>query len=208
MDKVFFSGLCGVCLYVLSGQFFYFMLFAAAMLLLLTMIERQRWNRFRRRLRQDAQTQLKREDWLAKEAERIRKAGGEILFPTPDGDTFMGLCLRLGPGTTFHCFGEPKEDLNATALKTGCALKFHPWGQEGRPSQSQVDEKLRQDAPKSERRLWQILLHLPGNRYLATGFLLLALSIFLKKAIYWRLLGSLCLLIGAFRRSFRTLTET
>ena len=62
------------------------------------------------------------------------------------------------------------------------------------PTRTQVEERLRQKAPKRTPRLWGRLLRLPGNRYLMTGGLLLFLSMVLRKALYWRLLGSVCLL--------------
>ena len=65
----------------------------------------------------------------------------------------------------------------------------------------QMIERLKRDAPKRDRKLWHTLLHLPGNRYLLTGCALLLLSMVLRRALYWRLLGSLCLFIGAVRRA-------
>ena len=207
LDKVFFSALCGICLFILCGSRLLSLLLIAGVLLLLCLLDRKRWNRFRHKLWQDAAHRLKREDWIKQEAEDIRRSGGTILFPTPDRDTFMGACLRFGPGTAFHSFGEPVEELRTEAVAFGCAMSFHPWGEGGEPSRERILERLRQDAPLRDHRLWRKLLHLPGNRYLLTGCLLLLLSVFLRKALYWRLLGSLCLLIGTFRRTFRMMTE-
>lgn len=208
LDRVFFALLCGACMYIPVGRFFLSLLLAAAALLLLTFLDMRRWDKFRQKLWQDAADRLRRETWLRKEAERIRQAGEITLFPTPDREALLGLCLRSGPGTTFHGFGEGREDLIAEAAAYGCTLVFHPWGQGEAPSREQVIERLRQEAPKGGKRLWRMLLHLPGNRYLLAGGLLLLLSVFLRRALYWRLLGSLCLLIGAFRRSFPTTGET
>ena len=202
LDRVFFALLCGVCLYISVGRFFLSVLLAAAVLLLLTFLDMRRWDKFRQKLWQDAADRLRRETWLRKEAERIRQAGGIVLFPTPDRDALLGLCFRYGPDTVFHGFGEGREDLITEAAAYGCTLVFHPWGKGEAPSREQVIERLRQEAPKGGKRLWRMLLNLPGNRYLLTGGLLLLLSVFFRHAFYWQLLGSLCLLIGAFRRSF------
>ena len=208
LDRVFFALLCGVCLYISVGRFFLSLLLAAAVLLLLTFLDMRRWDKFRQKLWQDAADRLRRETWLRKEAERIRQAGGIVLFPTPDRDALLGFCFRYGLDTVFHGFGEGREDLITEAAAYGCTLVFHPWGKGEAPSREQVTERLRQEAPKGGKRLWRMLLNLPGNRYLLTGGLLLLLSVFFRRALYWRLLGSLCLLIGAFRRSFPAIGET
>ena len=207
LDVGFFSFICGVALYILSGRVFLSLLLMIAALSFLILLDARRWGRFRQKLWKDAVSRLRREDWLRQEAERIRQAGETVLYPAPGRDELTGLCLRRGPGTAFHCFGEPKEELRAEALAVGCTLTFHPWGQGSEPSREQVEDRLRQDAPKRERKLWRALLRLPGKRYLVTGCLLLLLSIFLRRALYWRLLGSLCLFVGTCRRSFHRAAE-
>lgn len=207
LDMGFFSPICGVGLYILSGRILLSLLLMTAVLVFLILLDARRWGRFRQKLWKGVANRLRREDWLRREAERIRQAGETVLFPTPDRDELMGLCLRLGPGTAFHCFGEPKEELMTEVGTVGCTLTFHPWGQGSEPSREQVEDRLRQDAPKRERKLWRMLLRLPGKRYLVIGCLLLLLSIFLQKALYWRLLGSLCLFIGTCRRSFHRVAE-
>ena len=69
-------------------------------------------------------------------------------------------------------------------------------------------ERLVRDAPKRNMLPLKKLLHLPGNRYLLTGFMLLLLSMILRRALYWRLLGTLCLVIGTVRRSFHLFAKT
>ena len=115
-----------------------------------------------------------------------------------------GLCLRQGEGTAFHTFGEVREELIVQAKTLGCTVSFHPWQEGSEPSQEQVLERLKRDAPKRTGNLWRTLLHLPGNRYLLAGCAVLLLSMVLRRALYWRLLGSLCLLLGALRRGMRT----
>ena len=100
----------------------------------------------------------------------------------------------------YHCFGERKEDLIDHAKEMGCELIFHPWQEGAKPSREQVLERLRQNALKREHKKWRMLLQLPDNRYLVAGGVLLLLSLFLRRALYWRLLGSLCLTVGALRR--------
>ena len=208
LDRVFFALLGGVCLHIVSRNLVLSGLLALGLLVFLILWDRKRWNKYRRQLYQSAATALKREAWVSAASARIQQEGGEILFPTPDRETLMGHCLRLGPGSTLHCFGVPKEDLIAQATAFGCTLVFHPWEEGPAPTRDQVLERLRRDAPMRDTRLWRQLLHLPGNRYLLTGCGLLILSMLLRRALYWRLLGSLCLAIGAFRRSFRLVTET
>ena len=87
-------------------------------------------------------------------------------------------------------------------------MAFHPWEQGAEPAPEQVRERLMRDAPKRTNILWRQLLTLPGSRYLLTGFMLLIMSMFLRKALYWRLMGSLCLLIGAVRRAFHSVSRT
>lgn len=208
LDRVFFSALGGVCLYILLRNLILSLLLGGAFLLLLVLWDRRRWARFRHRLWQRTVDQLWREDWLRQEAGRIRGSGGVLLYPVPDLDTLTGLCLRLGEGTAFHCVGDVKDSLIAAAQALGCSLTFHPWGQGEEPSREQVVERLVCDAPKRYALPWQKLLHLPGNRYLVTGLLLLLLSMILRRALYWRMLGTLCLVIGTVRRSFHLFAKT
>ena len=208
LDRVFFSALGGVCLHILLRCLILSLLMGGAILLLLLLWDRRQWARFRQRLWRRTADQLQREDWLRQEAERIRRSGGVLLYPAPDMDTLTGLCLRLGEGTAFHCIGDVKDSLMAAAQALGCSLTSHPWGQGEEPSREQVTERLVRDAPKRNALPWQKLLHLPGNRYLLTGFLLLLLSMILRRALYWRLLGTLCLVIGTVRRSFHLLAKT
>lgn len=202
LDRAFFALLGGVCLYLTVRELLPSGLLSLALLAFFLLWDRRRWSRYRDRLWQDAIKALKREDWLRQAAEDIRQAGGTILYPTPDQDALTGYCLRLGAGAALHCFGEPDTALAAQAQGLDCTITFHPWGQGRSPHREQIEERLRRDAPKRERRLWRMLLHLPGNRYLVTGCVLLLLSILLRRALYWRLLGSLCLMIGAVRRTF------
>lgn len=208
MDRAFFSALIGVCLYVLRGGILVLLLLFAASMAMFTFLDVRRWDRFRQKLWQGAASQLRREDWLTHEAEHIRQEGGVILFPVPDKDSLTGLCLRWGRGTSFHCFGEVRKELAAGALAYGCSMTFHSWQEGAEPGREQVLQRLERDAPKRDTQLWRRLLQLPGNRYVLAGCLLLLMSILLRHALYWRLLGSLCLLIGAVRRSFHIIPET
>ena len=208
LDRVFFSALGGVCLYILRGGLVLSLLLFGAIVFLLVLWDMRRWSGFRQKLWQDTVTQLKREDWLIREAERIREAGGVILHPSPETERPMGQCLRLGRGTAFHCFGDVREELAATAEPFGCTVTFHPWGEGTEPSREQVLRRLERDMPRRKAKLWHRLVLLPGNRYLLAGGVLLLMSIFLRRALYWRLLGSLCLGIGALHRSFHFLAET
>ena len=208
VDRAFFSLLGGTCLYLLGRNLWLSGLLCVGLLSLFTLWDRRRWMRFKDALWQKTARQLKRESWLQQKAERIRQTGGTILYPTPELEALTGHCLRLGKGTAFHCIGAPKENLIAEAQRMGCTLTFHPWGEGVDPSREQVMERLGRDAPKRDRTLWRKLLRLPGNRYLLTGAALLLLSMVLRRGLYWRLLGSLCLLIGAVRRSFHLIKET
>ena len=208
LDRVFFSALGGVCLYILLRNLILSLLLGGAFLLLLVLWDRRRWARFRQRLWQRTVDQLQREDWLQQEAERIRRSGGVLLYPVPDLDTLTGFCLRLGQGISFHCVGNAQDNLISAAQALGCSLMFHPWGQGAEPRKEQVMERLVRDAPKRNALPWQKLLHLPGNRYLLTGLLLLLLSMILRRALYWRLLGTMCLVIGTVRRSFHLFVKT
>lgn len=201
MDRAFFALLGGVCLYLLSRYLLLSWLLSLAMLTAFLLWENKRWTKYKRGLWQKTVQTLKREAWLRQEAERIQEASGTILYPTPKTEELTGFCLRYGIGTEFHCFGEAKRELVTLAERYGCTLTFHPWQEGTEPGREQVLERLRRDAPKREGRLLPMLLHLPGNRYLLTGCLLLLLSVFLRRALYWRLLGSLCLFVGAVSRA-------
>lgn len=201
-DKVFFALLGGVCLYLLCRNVALSCVFIAALLGVFMLWESRRWTKYERDLWQKTVRTLRREDWLRQEGMRIRQTGGTILYPTPDAEALTGFCLRFGTGTAFHCFGDAKKELITQAKSMGCSVAFHRWQEGGAPSREQVLERLERNAPKAERRLWQSLLRLPGSRYLLTGCALLLLSMVLRRALYWRLLGSLCLMIGAVRRAF------
>ena len=177
-------------------------LLVLGLLMMFLLWESRRWAKYKLDLWRKTATTLKREDWLRQEADRIRQEGGVILFPMPEAGALTGLCLRFGAGTKFHCFGDAQAELVALTEGFGCNLTFHPWREGRSPSREQVIERLRRDAPKRDRKLWHAVLHLPGNRYLLTGCGLLFLSLVLRQALYWRLLGSLCLMIGAIRRAF------
>lgn len=207
LDRAFFSAFGGVCLYIVIRRMFPSILLFAALFLLLNLMGRRRWQTYRRQLYRSAEAELKREVWLKQEAESFRQQGGVILFPLPRKEELMGLCLRLGPGTAFHAFGGSKQVLTTTAYQMGCTVTFHPWGEGEAPTQEQIEAKIRQEAPPRRGGLWRQLIKLPDNRYLLTGCVLLLLSIFVKGALYWRLLASLCLLIGAVRRSLHMVTE-
>lgn len=201
LDMAFFSLLGGACLYVLIRNLVYSTLLSAGLLLFYILWDRRRWHRYRQCIWQEVARSLRREAWLQQEAERIRGEGGVIIYPTPDRERMIGLCLNLGKDTVFHSFGDTNNDLLAAAEAYGCSITFHSWQEGPESSQEQVMERLRRNAPKRDGALWKRLLDLPGNRYLLTGALLLLLSIVLRRALYWRFLGSLCLLIGAIRRS-------
>lgn len=208
LDMAFFSLLGGACLYVLIRNLVFSTLLSAGLFLFFILWDRRRWHRYRQRIWQEADRSLRREAWLQQEAERIRGEGGVILYPTPDGERMIGLCLNFGQGTVLHSFGDTNNDLLATAEAYGCSVVFHPWQEGSEPSREQVVERLQRDAPKRVYALWKKLIQLPGNRYLLTGVLLLLLSIILRRALYWRILGSLCLLIGTIRRSVTLYRET
>ena len=200
VDRVFFALLGGACLYIACRNFVLSCLLLVGLLAFSLLWERKRWARFRQDLWQRTVRDLRREAWLKGEAARLRQGGGVILYPLPDGEALVGLCLRYGQGTAFHVFGDPKQELIHRAKALGCTLAFHPWREGPEPSQAQVLERLKQNAPKRERTIWRALWQLPGNRYLLTGGVLLLLSLFLRRALYWRLLGSLCMMLGAVRR--------
>ena len=208
LDRAFFSLLIGACLYIVTGKMAVSLLAFGTVLLLHMVIEKRRWCKYRQKLWQKAQDELRREDWLKQKALSIREAKGVILYPTPDMDSLTGLCLQRGQSTSFHCFGDIRNDLVEKAAAFGCTVSFHPWGEGATPSRDQIIRWLERNAPKRDTKLWKRLLHLPGGRYLLTGCLLLLLSILLRRALYWRLLGTLCLLIGALRRSFQTIGST
>ena len=208
LDRVFFALLGGGCLYIACRNIALSCLLLVGLLAFSMLWEKKRWARFQHDLWQRTVMTLRREAWLKGEAARLRQAGGTVLYPTPDAETLIGLCLRFGETTVFHCFGEAGEDLAAEAKALGCALIFHPWQEGSEPSREQVAERLRRDAPKRRERIWPMLLHLPGSRYLLTGCALLGLSMVLRRALYWRLLGSLCLCIGAVRRAFHVPLKT
>lgn len=202
LDRAFFALLGAISLYLLCRILWLSILLCVALVSVFLLWDYRRWMRYRHDLWQKAVTMLRRKDWSMHEAERIRQAGGIVLYPIPEVEALTGLCLRFGKDAAFHCFGEPGEDLIVQAETLGCALSFHPWQEGSEPSRKQVLEQLERDAPKGEERILLKMLHLPGNRYLLTGCFLLLLSIFLRRALYWRLIGSLCLLIGAVRRAF------
>jgi len=208
LDRVFFSVLGALSLFILSREKILSGALLFVLLILFVLWDKKRWNIFKKRLWQCTAESMKREEWLQAEAERIRKEGGTVLYPTPNREELMGLCLRLGEGTAFHGFGAPQTNLIAQAAALGCSLAFHPWGKGAEPSRELVLERIRRDAPKGERLAWRRLIRLPASRYLLTGCLLLLLSICLRRALYWRLLGSLCLLIGGVRWSFQRIVET
>ena len=206
-DRAFFSLLGGVCFFLLFGDRLLSVSFMAALLVTFLLWGHRRWMKYKHSIWQKTVKTLKQEDWLRQEAERIRQEGGKVLYPVPDAEALLDHCLRSGEGTTFHCFGEEKGELIALVESCGCTLSFHPWQEGSEPSREQVIERLRRDAPKRDRRIWHALLHLPGNRYLLTGCVLLLLSMALRHALYWRLLGSLCLCMGAIRRALHVTPE-
>ena len=208
LDRTFFGLLGGVSLYLLFRHLPLSVLLCVALWIAFCLLDHRRWLRYRHELCQKTATALKREDWLRREAQAIRQGGGIVLYPTPKTDELTGFCLRYGQGTAFHCFGEPKDDLTALVETFGCTVSFHSWQEGTEPSREQVLKRLRRDVPKGKGRLLPLLWHLPGNRYLLTGFVLLLLSLFLRRAIYWRLLGSFCLMFGAVLRSFRVSQRT
>lgn len=203
LDRVFFSALGAISLLICTGKLFLSTLLFAAAMGMLTLWDLRRWRTYRLQVWRNAADELRRESWLKQEAMTIGQTGGTILYPTPDADTLIGHCLRQGQGASFHCFGEPQNDLIAAAAAWGCVLSFHPWGRGEEPNRNEVNERIIRDAPKGRPKLWRRLLQLSGNRYILAGCLLLLLSMGLGKALYWRLLGSLCLMIGALRRAFR-----
>ena len=208
MDRIFFGILGGVSLYLLFLQLLLSVLLCIALWIAFCLLDHRRWMKYCHELWRKTATALKREDWLRREAQAIRQGGGIVLYPTPKADALTGFCLRYGQGTAFHCFGEPKGDLTTLVGTLGCTVSFHAWQEGTEPSREQVLERLRRDAPKGKGRLLPLLWHLPGNRYLLTGCVLLVLSLFLRRAFYWRLLGSFCLVIGAIRRAFRVSQRT
>ena len=207
LDRIFFSALAGICLLVLRGGIVPACTVFLATLALFVLWDRKRWNDYWRTTFKKAVRDLKREDWLRREAERIRGEGGTILYPEPSREELTGHCLRMGSGTTFHCFGEPQQELIDLASAFSCGISFHPWQEGTEPSREQVMDRLRCDAPKRKRRIWCALLELPGSRYLMAGSVLLIASIFLRRSIYWRCLGMVCLLIGAIKRAFGVITK-
>ena len=208
LDMAFFSLLGGACLYVLKRNLGFSIFLSGMLLLVFVLWERKRWNRYKQCILQEATKALRREAWLQQEGESIRGKGGVILYPTPDRKDMIGFCLRLGQGTAYHCFGDTNEELLAVAEAFGCSIAFHPWQEGPEPSRAQVIERLRRDAPKRNYVLLKKLIQLPGNQFLLTGASLLLISIFLRRALYWRVLGSICLLVGAFRRSMTLFRET
>lgn len=207
LDRAFFSALGGLSLYILTGQRLLALFLFTAALVLFTLWDRNKWRRFRQKLWLDTAQQLKRENWLKHTAEEIRQGGGILLYPTPNGDAFTGLCLRHGQGTAFHCVGNPDEDLKERALWAGCTATFHPWMEGEAPKAEQVENRLIQTAPKRIAGIWGALLRLSGSRYLLTGFVLLVLSMFLRRALCWRMIGTLCLFIGSVKQAIH-LTKT
>ena len=208
LDRAFFSALGGACLYIVLRQALLSILLFAALFLLLNALGRIRWQKYRKQLWRSAASELKRENWLKQEAERLRQQGGVILIPSPERDELVGLCLRMGTGTSFHAFGGQQEELTTAADDMGCTVTFHPWGEGETPAREQIEARIRQEAPLRQRSLWKQLVKLSDSRYLMTGSVLLLLSIFVKGALYWRLLASLCLLIGAIRRTIHMAAET
>ena len=208
LDRLFFSALCGVCLHILSGMLALSWMLSGTVLLCLFLWDRRRWDKYKDKLLKNAVLKLRREDWLKQEAVRIRQEGGAVIIPTPNVDTLIGLCVYFGRGKVLHCIGEAREDLVTAASEWGCSLIFHPWGEGKEPSPVQVNERLKREAPEAKPRLWRKLLHLPGNRYFLAGCILLLLSVCLRKTLYWRLLGTVCLLIGTLRRSIRLFAQT
>ena len=144
LDRAFFSALSGACLFIVLGRLLLSVLLSGAVFLLLSLLSRRRWDRFRRQLWNSVAMELKRENWLKQEAERIRRQGGVILFPLPKEEQFMGLCLRSGPGTAFHTFGEPDKEWMAQAAGLGCSMTFHPWGVGETPNREQIEDRIRQ----------------------------------------------------------------
>ena len=121
----------------------------------------------------------------------------------------IGHCLRMGQGISFHCIGDERKELILAVSKLGSVITFHPWEEGSDPDREQIVEKLKSNMPKRNDLLWKDLLQMSGNRYMLAGASLLIISMFLRHALYWRLLGSLCLLIGAIRHSIQmVVTQT
>ncbi len=208
LDITFSSALGGVCLYILRGNLTLSVFFSAGLLLLFVVWDRRRWIKYQQKIRREASKAIQRESWMKQEAERIRQAGGLILYPTPDMEKMTGLCLNMKQGMVFHFFGDADEDITTVATKFGCSITFHPWGEGPEPDREQVEERLNRNILRRDGVKWRKVLYLSGNRYLLTGAVLLLISVFLRRALYWRLLGSLCLLMGALRRYFQMVTKT
>ena len=207
MDTAFSSLFGGACLYILRGNKMLSAFLSAGLLLFFVLWDRRRWIKYKQKLWLEASRALKRESWLKQEAERIRQAGGVIIYPTPDSKEMIGHCLRMGQGISFHCIGDERKELILAVSKLGSAITFHPWEEGSDPDREQIVEKLKSNMPKRNVLLWKDLLQVSGNRYMLAGASLLIISMFLRHALYWRLLGSLCLLIGAIRHSIQMVTQ-
>ena len=205
LDRAFFSALGGLCLLIYCKLAWLALLFGLFLLALGCFIGKRRWETYRERLYRQAAQALRREAWMKEAGERIRVQGGVILYPTPDRETLKGACLLRGGGTNFHCFGNPDQALTEETEKLGCSLTFHPWGEGREPTPDEVETRLKLQAPQPRRGLWKTAVTLPGSRYYLAGGVLLLLSMVLRRALYWRLLGSLCLILGTGRRAFSSL---
>ena len=205
LDRVFFAILSGLCLYIACGIWWLSALMSVSILLLQVALAKKRWTSYVRTMRKSTEKQLRQENWMIEEAAKIRAGGERILYPEPNGEELTGFCLNVSKGTRFHCFETENKALEQIAKDYGCVLVFHPKREGETPTDLQIENRIEMETPVRQKHTITRLLAQAESRYYTTGAVLLALSMVLRRAIYWRILASLCFGIGTIKRVIRHL---
>ncbi len=201
-DRLFFAGLGGLCLYIVLKNWWLSITSAVCLLSIQMIWAKHRWESYQKDLRKKTSVALRKENWLKEEAVKIRSCGETILFPLPGKEQLSANCLNADKGTRFHCFGDEDKRLCEYAKSYGCILVFHPWGMGKVPTNEDIENRIAEVSDGSKNALHRIISQ-TYNRYFLTGACLLLFSITLRHAVYWRLLASLCFIIGAVKRLVR-----
>lgn len=200
LDRTFFAVLGGLCLYIGCGTWWLSALMSISIYLLLFALAKRRWDSYLKSLWNSMKTQLRQENWMEEEAARIRASGETILYPKPDAEKLTGYCLNAPKGTRFHCFEAESTTLAQIAENYGCVLLFHPRREGETPTDDQIESHIEAKTPTGRKHTIIRILSQTESRYYIAGVVLLGLSMVLRRAVYWRILASLCFFVGTIKR--------
>lgn len=207
VDNVFLCCLIAGALFILGVKSPWPFLIGMVGFLIVAGIEKARWSWFEKRLFEKTAQTLQRESWMRQKAEELKQPNKYLAYPTPENEELIGLCLRLNQGVEIHSFGNEDKDKKNLANAWGHSMVFHAFMPEEKPSMEEIEKRIEKGVKKNRYSFRQVAKAIPINRFFVSGIVLLVLSIFLRRAMYWRLMGSLCLSIGVLRFSFQTIQK-